>query len=186
MLKNDVLQILRDAGVAPADVPALMAPVPDEGTEKGLAEALQDSITALRYDIDQRVRNWIHAALNPPAAEPTLEETAVESLFGSSVLPAVVKITPVLEVQLGEIVQRAHEASGLSVQAWNALADNKRDLMLNATIDAMRHEAAPFDGAALVFQADGPQPVEPSTEPAPEVPVETPQADGEKPFAQEE
>lgn len=61
-----------------------------------------------------------------------------QTLNGSNTLPALIEITPALSVQLGAIVMAAFEASGLTADAWNALAETERDGLLNAAIDAMK------------------------------------------------
>lgn len=52
--------------------------------------------------------------------ETEVADTSSKTLIGSSFLPAVIAIHG-KAVQLGDIVARAHEKSGLSVDAWNAL-----------------------------------------------------------------
>lgn len=61
-----------------------------------------------------------------------------ETLLRSSVLPALVEIAPGKTVQLGEIVAKAHENSGLSIEEWNALLDADRDARLAAVVDALK------------------------------------------------
>lgn len=59
---------------------------------------------------------------------------AQESLNGSNVLPANIELAEGVSVQLGEVVRRTHEASGLSVADWNALDDGDREARLAATV----------------------------------------------------
>lgn len=59
---------------------------------------------------------------------------AGETLSGSNTLPAVVEIAPGKSVQLGEIIAFAHAASGLTVEAWNGLAEEERDAHLNKAV----------------------------------------------------
>lgn len=61
-----------------------------------------------------------------------------ETLNGSNTLPAKIEFGPDKSVQLGEIVAKAHQASGLSVDAWNALPEAERDELLNKMIDQLR------------------------------------------------
>lgn len=63
-------------------------------------------------------------------------KTHVETLLGSSVLPAMIDVGTGTLVQLGEIVAAAHANSGLSVEAWNTLEAVERDALLTAEIDA--------------------------------------------------
>ena len=71
-----------------------------------------------------------------------------ETLNGSNTLPAKIEFGPDKSVQLGEIVVKAHQASGLSVDAWNALPAAERDELLNKTIEELR----PIAEAATVDQ----------------------------------
>lgn len=59
---------------------------------------------------------------------------AQESLLGSKVLPANIELAEGVTVQLGEVVRRTHEASGLSVADWNALGEDDREARLAATV----------------------------------------------------
>lgn len=72
------------------------------------------------------------------AAKPA----ALPPLYGSNILPALVVISDTLTVQLGDVVAASHKQSGLSVEDWNALPALEREAKLQATIDAMRAEAA--------------------------------------------
>jgi hypothetical protein len=60
------------------------------------------------------------------------------TLYGSSILPGHVEINGQL-VQLGEIVQAAHKASGLSVKDWNLLDEEQREAKLERQITLMRN-----------------------------------------------
>lgn len=62
-------------------------------------------------------------------------------LHGSNTLAAVIALAAGIEVQLGTVVARAHEESGLSAEDWNALEEAKRDELLNATVETMKAEA---------------------------------------------
>jgi len=66
---------------------------------------------------------------------------AQEPLNGSNVLPANVELAEGVSVQLGEVVRRTHEASGLSVAEWNALDDGDREARLAATVLELQAEA---------------------------------------------
>lgn len=68
--------------------------------------------------------------------------SAAETLLGSSVLPSMVEIGPGKSVQLGNVVARAHKASGLSVDDWNALVAEDREARLAETVEAWKAEAA--------------------------------------------
>ncbi len=62
-------------------------------------------------------------------------------LHGSNTLAAVIALAAGIEVQLGTVVARAHNESGLSAEDWNALEEAKRDELLNATVETMKAEA---------------------------------------------
>lgn len=70
----------------------------------------------------------------PPRNKAPTKPTALETLNGSSTLPALVEIAEGKTVQLGQIVMRAHSTSGLTVEAWNALPEAERDELLGKTI----------------------------------------------------
>lgn len=60
------------------------------------------------------------------------------ALLGSSLLPAMIDVGSEAEVQLGTIVQRAHEESGLTWQEWNALDEADREARLAGVVTALR------------------------------------------------
>lgn len=116
-------------------------------------------------------------------------EAHIETLLGSSVLPPMVEIGPDISVQLGEIVARAHTESGLSIADWNAMANDEREALLAATVDAMTAEHAPKqtepeaeaepeapDALGLADLADSTeaQTPEPETDDQPDAPTEEP------------
>ncbi|WP_311272380.1 MULTISPECIES: hypothetical protein [unclassified Rhizobium] len=70
-----------------------------------------------------------------------------ETLNGSNTLPAIIEIAENQTLQLGDIVMMAHQVSGLSVGAWNELADDKRDEQLKTVIENVK--AAVAGGASL-------------------------------------
>jgi hypothetical protein len=68
------------------------------------------------------------------------EASDQQMLLGSSVQPAILVDKDGAEVQLGTIVQEAHERSGLTVEEWNKLAVDKPDeqeALLQAVVDEM-------------------------------------------------
>jgi hypothetical protein len=102
---------------------------------------------------NQKIRGVFYPAGSPDAFELTKEEAEqlgdnVElvvdeaTLYGSSVLPAMIAIAEGKEVQLGEVVAAAHTRSGLTAAKWNKLAEGKREALLTAEIELMKAEAA--------------------------------------------
>lgn len=87
---------------------------------------------AFLKDVEARLKRLEEKAGVPP-----------DSLLGSTLLPAVM-IIGVREVQLGEIVARAHKDSGLSVAQWNALPELEREALIAKAVYSMRAEASRF------------------------------------------
>lgn len=65
---------------------------------------------------------------------------SLEVLLGSDLLPAHVQIGDEL-VQLGAVVAKAHEASGLTVGDWNGLVPQIREKLLADYIESLRAPA---------------------------------------------
>lgn len=79
-------------------------------------------------------------------------------LVGSSNFDPVMEVAG-KEVQLGTVVAAAHAASGLSVEAWNALTETERDDLIEAELTRMEGDGAEDEKPA------GGQPVEAGTPP---------------------
>lgn len=65
--------------------------------------------------------------------------TIMPALNGSNALPSMISLgenRP--DVSLGDVVARAHQDSGLSVEDWNALPEDERDAKLVAVIEALQ------------------------------------------------
>lgn len=77
-----------------------------------------------------------------PTAKPAAAPADNETLNGSNTLPALVEVSANKSVQLGDIVAAAHQQSGLSVEAWNALAEDERDNLLNKVVADLKAQAA--------------------------------------------
>ena len=73
-----------------------------------------------------------------PAAKPA----APEVLNGSNTLPAMIDVAEGKSLQLGAVVVVAHQASGLTAEAWNALPEAERDEHLNKTIENIKAAVA--------------------------------------------
>lgn len=102
------------------------------------------------------------------ATPPAPMKEHIETLLGSSVLPSMVPIADGFEVQLGDVVARAHKESGLSIAAWNEMPGADREAALALTIAVMKAEAAP--------PVPAPTP-EPEAAPAPEAEQPAPAAE---------
>jgi hypothetical protein len=63
-------------------------------------------------------------------------------LHGSDLLPAHIEIAEGNTVQLGEVVQRAYQASGMTPEQWNALEGAARDDLLEMEVAVLKTEAA--------------------------------------------
>ena len=91
------------------------------------------------------------------AQAPEGEAAGSETLYGSNVQPAMVKIAG-FEVQLGEAVQGAFKNSGLTVSEWNALPDEDREARIAAVIDSPDNQQASAEfaeGAAASQPGEG-------------------------------
>lgn len=98
--------------------------------------------------------------LKNPVQRPALQAKLVssETLYGSSVHESSYEIGGVTYL-LGDIVAKAHETSGLTVEEWNELEDEERHAKIDITLDdlaeaAEKAEPAPEgdERAALVEQ----------------------------------
>lgn len=80
-------------------------------------------------------------AAAPNVAKPTSQDpepnVKLQWLLGSDLLPAHIQIGDEL-VQLGTVVAKAQEASGLTVEAWNDLAPQIREKLLADYVEALR------------------------------------------------
>ncbi|HIE5513042.1 TPA: hypothetical protein ACXNQL_002283, partial [Stenotrophomonas maltophilia] len=83
------------------------------------------------------VQGWLKAEILTAEGGSTSTSTkapAKDVLVGSNVLPSNIELAEGVTVQLGEVVRRTHEASGLSAADWNALDDGDREARLAATV----------------------------------------------------
>lgn len=80
------------------------------------------------------------------------EDDGPETLLGSNVHPAIIDLGEGRTVQLGEVVQKAFEASGFSIEQWNDQDEDERYAKIDAMLDALAAEGAILAG---VQNADG-------------------------------
>jgi hypothetical protein len=64
--------------------------------------------------------------------------SAPQCLFGSSVLPSMIKINGA-QVQLGEVVRGAFKVSKLSVRDWNYLDEETREVKIVRYIKSLQN-----------------------------------------------
>ncbi|QDY47405.1 hypothetical protein [Stenotrophomonas maltophilia] len=81
------------------------------------------------------------------------------SLLGSNVQPASFEHPDGTVLTLGDVVAQAHEASGLSVEDWNALEVDAREALIAETVDKLsgdddQGQVAAGDKPALIAQLE--------------------------------
>lgn len=134
-----VVQALRtlhsDAGIA--ERPEIVVVAGDGADAEGIARQLRQL----------GVNIAVHESLEVAAVE-AFDRAALPSrpavLLGSDTYPAYIEINGE-NVQLGTLVGKAHELSGMSVSTWNALSTEQRDDYIEAAISAyqMQDPTAP-------------------------------------------
>lgn len=75
-------------------------------------------------------------------ARSAAKPATAEILNGSNTLPALIEVAEGKSLQLGAVVVVAHQASGLTAEAWNALPEAERDEHLNKTIENIKAAVA--------------------------------------------
>ncbi len=86
-------------------------------------------------------------------------DTPSPFLVGSSVQPERFELSDGSVLSLGEVVGRAHAASGLSVEDWNALEESAREALIAETVDKLsgdddQGQVAAGDKPALIAQLE--------------------------------
>lgn len=81
------------------------------------------------------------------------------SLLGSNAQPASFELHDGTVLTLGDVVAQAHEASGLSVEDWNALEESAREALIAETVDKLsgdddQGQVAAGDKPALIAQLE--------------------------------
>ncbi|MBH1384617.1 hypothetical protein I5T81_07600 [Stenotrophomonas maltophilia] len=81
------------------------------------------------------------------------------SLLGSNVQPASFELPGGTVLSLGDVVAQAHEASGLSVEDWNALEVEAREALIAETVEKLsgdddQGQVAAGDKPALIAQLE--------------------------------
>lgn len=74
-----------------------------------------------------------------PVKASQADQPEEKFLLGSSLQPALVQIGD-QELQLGDVVRRAKADSGLSVEAWNELAEDDREKAISRAVAALQAE----------------------------------------------
>lgn len=80
-------------------------------------------------------------------------------LLGSGLQPSRFEFADGSELSLGDVVSKAHAASGLSVEAWNELSENDREVAIAETVQGLIAETADKqngagDKVALIAQLE--------------------------------
>lgn len=97
---------------------------------------------------------------------PPLDPTKMEMLFGSSTQPSTWTLPNGEVLQLGTVVAKAHEKSGMSVEEWNAIPQDDREARIAEMVDEMVPQAPAFKVAKrgrgnaakfFILAADGKQ-----------------------------
>ncbi|HBC50718.1 hypothetical protein [Stenotrophomonas maltophilia] len=88
-----------------------------------------------------------------------MADTPPAFLLGSSVQPESFELSDGSVLSLGDVVGRAHVASGLSVEDWNALEDSAREALIAQAVDKLSGEddkgkVAAEDKPALMAQLE--------------------------------
>lgn len=112
----------------------------DDERREGVLSVLNDSSVGFELQDDEARES---AAASGGAGGEGLTPaplTPSDMLLGSGVLPSMVPIGDT-EVQLGEVVRGAFEASELSVEEWNALEGDAREQLLQDEVDRLISEA---------------------------------------------
>lgn len=110
-----------------------------------------DDATAERLQNEQMLETSVekpegfdHQVEETPADEvgkgSTLTPDAQTGLVGSGLLPSLIRYDTGFEITLGDLVQQAHTASGLSVDDWNGLTDQARETLLQVYVDQLNHK----------------------------------------------
>jgi len=96
------------------------------------------------------VKGWLDAGILTAAGGSNAPQVL---LLGSDLLPSQVHLVDDVAVALGDVVRRAHETSGLSIEAWNELDSTIREAKLADAVEQLRSEAI---AAAEVKKAAAP------------------------------
>lgn len=88
-----------------------------------------------------------------------MADTPPTFLVGSSVQPESFELSDGSVLSLGDVVGRAHAASGLSVEDWNVLEDSAREALIAETVDKLsgdddQGQVAAGDKPALIAQLE--------------------------------
>lgn len=117
-----------------------------------------DGIQVIQFEAGQEVdlvpdlakvaleEKWVKAM--PVKKVKSAEEVAAEAeafaakcLLGSSQLPSLIRLENGMEMQLGELVNAAFAASGLTAVAWNKLPEADREQLLADQFTALNAPA---------------------------------------------
>lgn len=145
--KRVLVKNLVDAGVATDST----APAADEGNESSDGESAAASLTKGTDELgfeEQTLENEggltktepysagavAGGELDEKAAAEAAAQRSYDALYGSSVQPSTFTLNDGTVLQLGEVVRRTQEASGLSELEWNKLDDESREEYIAAAV----------------------------------------------------
>lgn len=120
-----------------------------KSTRKGRAVATTEAAPAAAVVGDVAAQQQEQAAVATAGEQQAAADggNKATALYGSSSLPAVFDIGG-KQVPLGDVVRKAFEATGLTVDEWNALQADDRDSLIADEAAAMAEDVAPTEQAA--------------------------------------
>ncbi len=120
-----------------------------KSTRKGRAVAATEAAPAAAVVGDVAAQQQEQAAVATAGEQQAAADGGdkATALYGSSSLPAVFDIGG-QQVPLGDVVRKAFEATGLTVDEWNALQADDRDSLIADEAAAMTEEVARPEQAA--------------------------------------
>lgn len=91
------------------------------------------------------VQGWIKAKIltlgGDAASTATAPPAPAPSLLGSNLLPGSIHLDGDVYASLSDVVRHAHDASGLSIEAWNGLDETLREAKLADAVEQLLSEA---------------------------------------------
>lgn len=119
----------------------------------------EGEIYPVEYVVDDECPPELEAGALSVGALSLMADTPPLFLLGSSVQPESFDLSDGSVLLLGDVVGRAHAASGLSVEDWNALDDSTREALIAETVDKLsvaddKGQVAAGDKPTLIAQLE--------------------------------